>query len=65
VTKIGIPDDPKDYLEVKVKKQCVQFLESIGWKCTTIYTGGIPTSSGFLALNPAEGIFDTINYHWL
>ena len=46
--------------EDSVKDECIRWLKLQGWKCRTIYTGGIPTQSGRRIPNPAKGIPDCI-----
>jgi hypothetical protein len=48
--------------EKQVKESCINYLKKQGWEITTIYTGGVPTSSGLIP-NPAKGIPDCIATH--
>jgi hypothetical protein len=48
--------------EDQVKNTCINYLKKQGWEITTIYTGGVPTSTGLIP-NPAKGIPDCIATH--
>jgi hypothetical protein len=46
--------------EDTVKKECVDWLKTLGYHSSTVYLGGIPVGGGKLAPNPLKGFPDTI-----